>query len=188
MSTTYDNGLIPLKRHTIRQEDDVLYVTRKRSKSGVVFCLPLLGVGSVLFLFGSASVVGAIVGSSVAHLLSAAPIVVVGGLFGGLGAAAVFGHSGLTFDRRNQLVTQWIRVLMISRNQETPLAGFHQLLIDEHLWKGRPRYSLGLAGQFEMKVLVTCRKRDIHELAEWLSTWLKLPVHDRSARNEQSAA
>ena len=169
-----------MKRHTLNQENGVLTLNRKPSPAGLIFGIPTLGGGCAIVLFGLLTSLGAITSGSPAQALSGMLGLALGTVFTGLGAAGIFARSGTLFDVQSQLVTQWIKVLPYSRTTKTPLAGFEELVVDEHLWKGRPRYSLFLAGSSRLKILTTRRGSDMVELAERIATLLAMPINNQS--------
>ncbi|MGI9457139.1 MAG: hypothetical protein ACR2NU_11305 [Aeoliella sp.] len=171
-----------MKRHTLDQQDNILSVTRKRSKAGVIFGLPALCVGSIAIVLGVLTVLAALSTGSLMQALPALLFLCVGVGFFTVGAFGVFGRSGASFDRHDQLVKQWTNLLLLSWDKVTSLDGFDALTIDERLWRGRPCFSLSFTGQSRLIVLDTRRGRDILELASRLSLWFALPVHNRSDR------
>ena len=169
-----------MKRHTLSLEDGRLTMRRKVSKAGFIFGVPMFVGGGAILLIGGMTFLGAITSGSLPPAFVGVLGLALGSVFLALGAICLFARSGTQFDVRDQFVTQWIKVFLYARITKTPLAGFDRVVVDEHLWQGRPRYSLLLAGSTRLKILTTRRGNDVVELAERIATLLSIPISNQS--------
>ena len=178
-----------MKRHILEHGDGMLKLARKPSKSGIVFGIPMLGLGSLVLMLGLLTVFEAAVNLSGSHVVAGLLMTAVGAGFSVIGALVMFARSGTIFDAKEGSIRQWFRLLIYSRVVETPLAGLNQVVVAEHLWKGRPRYSLSLVGTSRLEIMTTRRHRDVVELADQIAQLFALgPVRnlDKSEAAELS--